>query len=242
MDHLSGGTLDYAQLMLESAESNANDFHEPQFRAAANSPIPFVPTASALGLPLETDDADLATAIAQGEPPFDDVYAIGDLTAYPSNVDHNTIVVPDALLTEIVATVTCWDGAEQGSDIDFHGVRAECGYDTDEDGVADFEDNCPEQANADQRDADANGSGDVCDPDVDGDGTSNAQDNCPKIANERQYDSDGDAVGDACDASRNAPVESGGCGTFPPTGGSVIVLAILGLRRLRRQNRSRSVS
>jgi hypothetical protein len=36
--------------------------------------------------------------------------------------------------------------------------------DTDEDGVIDDEDNCPEDANADQIDSDANGKGDACDP------------------------------------------------------------------------------
>ena len=36
--------------------------------------------------------------------------------------------------------------------------------DTDADGVIDDEDNCPEDANADQIDSDANGKGDACDP------------------------------------------------------------------------------
>ena len=36
--------------------------------------------------------------------------------------------------------------------------------DTDGDGVIDDEDNCPEDANADQIDSDVNGKGDACDP------------------------------------------------------------------------------
>lgn len=46
----------------------------------------------------------------------------------------------------------------------------DCLEDADQDGVADFDDNCPFTANADQLDFDEDGLGDVCDPDADGDG------------------------------------------------------------------------
>lgn len=58
--------------------------------------------------------------------------------------------------------------------------------DTDEDGVKDYQDNCPFVPNPGQEDADGDGVGDVCD-------------NCPNTANADQANSDGDLCGDACD-------------------------------------------
>lgn len=60
--------------------------------------------------------------------------------------------------------------------------------DTDNDGVADSEDNCVDDPNDDQSDADNDGVGDACD-------------NCPSVSNPSQTDTDGDGVGDACDSS-----------------------------------------
>jgi hypothetical protein len=58
--------------------------------------------------------------------------------------------------------------------------------DSDRDGVADCNDNCPTIANPDQLD-------------TDGDGVGNACDNCPNKANPDQADSDSDGIGDACE-------------------------------------------
>ncbi|MDO5608975.1 MAG: thrombospondin type 3 repeat-containing protein [Capnocytophaga sp.] len=71
--------------------------------------------------------------------------------------------------------------------------------DTDNDGVLNSKDNCPEIYNPDQADLDGDGIGDVCDDDMDGDGIPNASDNCPRVANRDQADLDGDGIGDACD-------------------------------------------
>ncbi len=78
--------------------------------------------------------------------------------------------------------------------------------DTDDDGVGDVCDNCPDNENADQADADEDGLGNVCDEcdagpniDADNDGVYNACDNCPDDHNADQEDSDRDRVGDACD-------------------------------------------
>ncbi len=87
--------------------------------------------------------------------------------------------------------------------------------DTDEDGLGDLCDNCPNVANYNsidgQPDADHDGIGDACDDctDSDYDGYGNpdlsasinciGEDNCPKIPNPGQEDSDGDGVGDPCD-------------------------------------------
>jgi len=84
--------------------------------------------------------------------------------------------------------------------------------DTDQDGIADTLDNCPNVPNADQANRDGDPQGDACDlcpdeagtpqgdqfdPDQDGIGT--ACDNCPNLANADQANRDSDPQGDACD-------------------------------------------
>ncbi len=58
--------------------------------------------------------------------------------------------------------------------------------DTDQDGIDDGADNCPDTPNPDQADLDGDGVGEVCD-------------NCPQDANSGQEDGDGDGLGDCCD-------------------------------------------
>lgn len=70
--------------------------------------------------------------------------------------------------------------------------------DTDQDGIPDVMDNCPNVANNNQTDFDHDGFGDSCDLDLDGDGVGNASDNCPQIFNGNQADHDYDGVGDVC--------------------------------------------
>ncbi len=72
--------------------------------------------------------------------------------------------------------------------------------DTDEDGVSDESDNCPNDYNPDQGDfPDGDGVGDVCDVDDDNDGVFDVDDNCPIDPNPLQEDFDGDGMGNACD-------------------------------------------
>jgi len=76
-----------------------------------------------------------------------------------------------------------------------------CGApDTDNDGVPDETDNCPQIANPNQVDQDLDGLGNLCDLDRDGDGVDNLVDNCPDFENADQVDLDGDGMGDACEA------------------------------------------
>jgi hypothetical protein len=82
--------------------------------------------------------------------------------------------------------------------------------DTDGDGVADADDNCPEVANSDQADTDGDEVGDACDPDSDGDGDLNEADNCPLDANPDQADGDGDGLGDVCDPETNTDLDNDG--------------------------------
>ena len=95
------------------------------------------------------------------------------------------------------------DGADSGI------FARRFGPDQDGDGVLDTEDNCLEDANADQADDDADAFGDVCDncstifnsdqQDGDADGYGDFCDNCVLAANAEQTDTDTDSVGDACD-------------------------------------------
>ena len=87
--------------------------------------------------------------------------------------------------------------------------------DSDGDGVADEDDNCPTIANADQADVDGDGQGNVCDNcpqtanvdqvDADADGVGDVCDNCPAVANVDQLDVDGDGLGNACDNCPQTP-------------------------------------
>jgi len=69
--------------------------------------------------------------------------------------------------------------------------------DSDQDGINDSTDNCPNNPNLDQANTDSK----VCGPltCLPGDNLGDACDNCPKIANPDQKDTDGDGVGDVCD-------------------------------------------
>lgn len=80
--------------------------------------------------------------------------------------------------------------------------------DSDDDGIADAEDNCPTDANPTQANRDGDAAGDACDscPDLaddqhdeDTDGIADRCDNCPAVANPGQLNDDNDGLGNACD-------------------------------------------
>ncbi|MDC2891168.1 thrombospondin type 3 repeat-containing protein [Psychrosphaera algicola] len=82
--------------------------------------------------------------------------------------------------------------------------------DSDNDGIDDNLDNCPNMANSDQADNDNDGLGNVCDAtpnggstDSDSDGIADSLDNCPNMANSDQADNDSDGLGNVCDATPN---------------------------------------
>lgn len=72
--------------------------------------------------------------------------------------------------------------------------------DTDNDGIPDGDDNCPDVANTDQADTDGDENGNACDDDDDNDGILDDDDNCPTVSNVDQSDADDDGIGDVCDS------------------------------------------
>ncbi len=88
------------------------------------------------------------------------------------------------------------------------GVNCVPGIDTDNDGIDDCVDNCPNDSNLTQSDLDNDGVGDVCDfcpldslNDIDDDTVCGDIDNCPTVANSDQTDADNDGFGAACDCN-----------------------------------------
>lgn len=66
--------------------------------------------------------------------------------------------------------------------------------DSDQDGICDEEDNCPNILNSEQEDMDGDGVGDVCD-------------NCPEVANPDQLDENQNGIGDACEETGECILE-----------------------------------
>ena len=121
--------------------------------------------------------------------------------------------------------------------------------DDDGDGVADVDDNCPDDPNPNQDDSDGDGIGDACDncpddanpnqADDDGDGVGDICDNCPDDANPNQTDTDHDGVGDACEPPPPAEQEQppGCCGAAGPLAPLGLAVGMLLLRRSGRYRR-----
>lgn len=147
-------------------------------------------------------------ALLHALPPNDSRFAVYDGNGYMTNPSDPT----DFSVGDTV-----------GGMLRFLAVAA----DTDNDGVPDGIDNCP-NFNPDQLDSDGDGFADACDncadtpnpgqEDVDGDDVGDVCDNCVNTANPEQEDGDGDGTGDACD---NCILVANGPNTYPTEPGRV---------------------
>ena len=97
------------------------------------------------------------------------------------------------------AECTTSDDCEEGLECRNFICTSPSSADTDSDGIANEDDNCPDAANPNQTNSDLDAEGDACDTDDDNDGVLDDDDNCVTIANADQRDRDGDGLGDACD-------------------------------------------
>ncbi len=144
-----------------------------------------------------------------------DCTGLGDLGCPPDYRCAQIEGSGDAILNQCVPTNgfcpfsdddTDQDGIADGED-NCPGIPNIDQADRDGDGVGDDCDNCRTVANPDQANANGDGFGDACDPslDTDQDGIPNDTDNCPLIANPDQGDRDQDQIGDVCDNCPDIP-------------------------------------
>jgi hypothetical protein len=107
--------------------------------------------------------------------------------------------------------------------------------DSDDDGIPDARDNCPNMDNGDQADIDHNGIGDACD-DYDRDSVLNINDNCPNDPNTRQADADGDGIGDVCDDEESRFTEAHAWVPWAGIGFAAVVIVGLLIFMVRTQS------
>lgn len=119
--------------------------------------------------------------------------AESDLFGFAATVDNQTAFI-GAISANNEVTGVARSGAVYVFDVD--GINNP--VDTDSDGVIDSNDNCPNDANADQLNTDGDAQGNVCDADDDNDGVDDTDDAFPLDASESS-DNDNDGMGNNAD-------------------------------------------
>jgi hypothetical protein len=136
-------------------------------------------------------------------------HTLGEVTGTGSwNV---TFTAGEAANFTLTATVHPASGEAVNTTLELQGRQVQ---DSDGDGLADPDDNCPQTANPEQDDTDTDSVGDACDDDMDGDGIANDADECPGEAGEPAnegcpiQDGDDDGVPDAEDGCPQVPANT----------------------------------
>lgn len=143
-------------------------------------------------------NGDDAIVLSKGTTVIDIIGRIGErpsagywgISAGPKSAD-NTLIRKCEILkgdtngTDVFDPSVEWNGFPVDT-FNYLGSHSLCSLDSDNDGILNYQDNCPFVANPDQSDRDGDGVGDACD-------------NCPDVSNPDQQDSDQNGVGDACE-------------------------------------------
>ncbi len=121
-----------------------------------------------------------------------------------TSLSANSVVTDDSGLARVVATANNQTGSYTvaANSVGSNTVSINLSNlpDRDGDGVADIDDNCPDDENRNQSDVDGDLIGDVCDDDADNDEIPNETDNCPLVPNPDQADEKPETPeGDACE-------------------------------------------
>lgn len=204
--YASGTSLAYSTYLGGSEWDNGEGIAVDSLGTAyitGNTSSPDFPAVSALqGVMPGRTNAFVSKIIDQGPDSDDDGYP-----SYFDCDDTNPNIHPEVI-------EVCDDGIDNNCNgyIDWFDIH--CCTDTDEDGVCDEADNCPEIGNTDQADLDGDGLGDACDSDLDGDGVPNMQDLCPNSHNPDQADCDSDGLGDVCDDISPCSTDTDGDGVM----------------------------